>query len=294
MKKIILGLFVTFGISSCSLNSDDNYNYNNCGDLSNVAFTGFPLECNYTIKEIPTLPTALAIRTQEKMDSFFSKNPNPCPTPVNPNIDFTKNYLIGIFSGRKPSGGYEIKITSIVENSCDVIVQYYETEPNPNDVVNSVETNPYDFVLIPKTNKQILLNRVKQNKNFATIGSFSNQCTDVDCQQFYSINDVNIFHYLNVIPGDYYFNKYNRESLTKKGDYSNFIKLVPTEILNLSSETKTYGSPDSADQGGIYFELSKNDKVIKVFIDNNNTTDQSSEIIAFKKVIKDKIAELKK
>lgn len=293
MKKIILGLFVAFGISSCSLNSDNDYQ--SCGDYSNVAFSGFPLECNYTIKDLPAKPTAIAIKTQEKMDSFFVKNTNPCttPTPVNPNIDFTKNYLVGILAGPKPTGGYEIKISSIVENSCEVIVQYYEKEPLPNESVTPAVTNPYDFVLIPKTDKPIYLNKVSQNKNFVVLGSYSSKCTGPDCQLFFNINNLNIRQYFNVVVGQYDFSKYNYKTLTKKGDYSDFVKLVPTEILNLNVETKTYGNPDSGDQGGIYFELSQGTKVTKVLIDNNNTPDQSPEIITFKKAIKDKIAVLR-
>jgi hypothetical protein len=295
MKKIILGLFVALGISSCSLNTDNN-EYQSCGDYSNVIFSGFPLECNYTIKDMPATPMAVSIKTQEKMDSFFIKNTNPCPTPitpVNPNIDFTKNYLIGIFSGPKPTGGYEIKISSIVENTCEIIVQYYEKEPLPNEAGNTPATNPYDFVLIPKTNKPIYLNKVSQNKNFVIIGSYSGLCTGPDCQLFFNINNLNVLQYLNVVDGQYDFSKYNYQTLNKKGDYSDFVKLVPTEILNLGSGTKTYGSPDSADQGGIFFELNQGNKVTKVFIDNNNTPDQSPEIITFKKAIKDKIAVLR-
>ncbi|MCV9928963.1 protease complex subunit PrcB family protein [Flavobacterium sp. LS1R49] len=291
MKKIILGLFVVFGLSSCSLNSDNDYQ--NCGDYSNVAFSGFPLECNYTIKDMPTKPSTVAIKTQEKMDAYFIKNANPCPTPINPNIDFTKNYLIGIFAGPKTSGGYEIKITSIVENSCEIIVQYYEKEPQTGEVVTPAGTNPYDFVVIPKTDKPLFLNKVSQNKNFVVIGSFSGQCIGADCQQFFRINNLNVFQYLNVTPGQYDFSKYNYKALTKNGDYSEFSKLIPTEILNLNGGTKTYGNPDAADQGGLYFELNQSDKVTKVFIDNNNTSDQSTSIIAFKKVIKDKIAVLR-
>lgn len=291
MKKIIFVLFVAFGISSCSMNSDNDYQ--SCGDFSNVAFSSFPLECNYTIKDMPATPMAVAIKTQEKMDSFFIKNTNPCPTPINPNIDFTKNYLVGVFSGPKPTGGYEIKISSIVENSCEIIVQFYEKEPLNNDPVTTPATNPYDFVLIPKTDKPIYLNKVSQNKNFVVLGSYSSQCNGADCQLFYNINNLNVVQYLNVVVGQYDFSKYNYRSLTKKGDYSDFLKLIPTEILNLDGGNKTYGNPDSDNQGGIYFELNQGNKVTKVLIDNNNTPDQSPEIITFKKAIKDKIAVLR-
>lgn len=291
MKKIIFGLFVAFGISSCSMNSDNDYE--SCGDYSNVAFSGFPLQCNYTIKDMPIASMAVAIKTQEKMDSFFTKNTNPCPTPIDPNIDFTKNYLVGVFAGPKPTGGHEIKISSIIENSCEIIVQFYEKEPLFDEPVTSLSTNPYDFVLIPKTNKPIYLNKVSQNQNFVVLGSYSSQCDGPDCQLFFKINSLNVIQYLNVVPGQYNFNKYTYKALAKKHDYSDFLKLVPAEITSLNGKNKTYGSPDSDNQGGIYFELTQGNKTSKILIDNNNTPDQSPEIIAFKKAIKDKIAVLR-
>ena len=72
-----------------------------------------------------------------------------------------------------------------------------------------------------------------------------------------------------------------------------FLKNVPNEILNLKGQTKTYGTPDSADQGGVYFELHQGAYTTKIYIDNNDTADQSAEIKVFKKAIKDKIITLK-
>ncbi|EJL61029.1 protease complex subunit PrcB family protein [Flavobacterium sp. CF136] len=291
MKKLILSLLIAFGFSACSLN-DDVAN-DTCGDYVNVPFTGFPLSCNYTVKQLPTNPTALVVSTQEKMDLYFTKHANTCPNPSDPNIDFTKNYLVGIFAGEKSTNGYTIKMTSIVENSCQIVINFYESGPQAGEAITQTPTYPSDFILIPKTVKPIYFNKTTESPDNIIIGSFSAQCTGADCQQFYQINDFNILKFLNVVSGSYEFGQYKYTATIKRGEYTLFLKNVPNEILNLKGQTKTYGTPDSADQGGVYFELHQGGFTTKIYIDNNDTADQSAEIKVFKKAIKDKIITLK-
>lgn len=289
MKKIILGLFIAIGFSACDVN-DTTQDYPSCGNYQNTYFTNYPVTCNYTIKTMPTTSGVITIQTQEKMDSFFTKNETSCgDTTIPSTVDFSKNNLIGIFSGTKPTTGYQIKISSILENDCEVVVQFYEKEPAENSENEQALNNPYDFVLIPKTTKPIYFNKVSETKSYVVLGTFSNSPT----QTIYSETDLNIKDYLNVAYGDYDLSKYNFKSLTKKGEYSEFIKVIPSEILSLNGTTKTYGSPNAADQGGVYFQLHKDGYVSTVYIDNNDTEDQSAEIIAFKKVVKERIASYK-
>lgn len=292
MKKLMLSLFIAFGFSACSLNSDE-MNVD-CGPETDLAFTGFPLLCNYSIKASPNNPTAVVVASDEKMNYYFTKHENTCPNPSDPNIDFTKDYLVGIFSGLKPTSGYAIKITSIIENNCEILISYYEKGPQAGEEITQTPTNPSDFILIPKTSKPILFNRTNENPDNIIIGSFSSQCTDGDCQKFYQINDFNILKFLNVAAGGYdNFSQYKYTNTTKRSEYTLFLKNVPTEILNLKGQTKTYGTPDADGQGGVYFELTQGATVTKVFIDNNDTADQSTEIKLFKKGIQDKITSLK-
>lgn len=287
----MLGLFVAFGFSACSL-SDQN-NYVDCGSNTAVNFTGFPFLCNYSIKNQPNNSAAIVIGSQEKMNEYFSKHDNNCPVASNPNIDFTKEYLVGIFAGAKPSSGYGIEITSIVENNCEIIVNYYEKTPSADETVTPSPTYPSDFVLIPKTTKGMIFNKTSESPDNIIIGSFSNQCSGGDCQKFYQLNDYNILKFLNVGAGQYDFGQYRFTPTIKRGEYTLMLKSVPAEILALKNQTKTYGSPDAADQGGIYFELRRGASFTKVYIDNNDTEDQSSEIKLFKKAIQEKITSLK-
>jgi hypothetical protein len=291
MKKLMLSLFIAFGLNACSLGGDD-LNVD-CGVNTDLAFTGFPLLCNYSIKTLPTNPVAVVVGSQEKMDSYFAKHENTCPAASDPNIDFTKNLLVGIFAGAKSTSGYTIKMTSIVENNCEIVINFYESGPQAGESITQTPTYPTDFILIPKTAKTILFNRTNESPDNIVIGSYFGECTGADCQKFFQINDFNILKFLNVANGKYNFEQYRYTQTLKRGDYTLFLKSVPTEILNLKGQTKTYGSPDAADQGGTYFELTQGAISTKVFIDNNDTDDQSSEVKLFKKAINDKITSLK-
>ncbi|MGE6354462.1 protease complex subunit PrcB family protein [Flavobacterium sp. NPDC079362] len=288
MKKLMLSLFIAFGFSGCSLNNDDIRV--DCGASEESAFTNTPLLCSYSVNTYPTVPTYILVSSDEKLKTFFTKRESTCPNSGDLTIDFTKTYLVGLFSGPKNTTGYGIKITSIVENKCEILVNYYEKSPQPGEPITAIVNYPSDFILIPKTTKAILFNKTIENPDNIVIGSYSNQCAGGDCQKFYQVNDFNILKFLNVVPNGYDFNQYKYTTTTKKGEYALLLKTVPTEILNLKGQTKTYGTPDSANQGGTYFELRQAGASTKIFIDNNDTADQSAEIKAFKKVIQDKIA----
>jgi hypothetical protein len=287
MKKLLLSLFIAFGFSACSLNNDQPSV--DCGAVTDLSFTGFPLLCNYAVKVNPNNPVAIVAGSEENMNNYFTKHENSCPNPSNPNIDFTQNVLVGIFAGLKPTSGYAIKITSIVENKCEILINYYEKGPQPGEEISQTATYPSDFILIPKSSKTILFNRTTETPDHVVIGSFSKQCIGSDCQKFYQLNDFNVLKFLNVVAGSYDFNQYQYTATTKRNEYTTFLTKVPAEILSLKGQTKTYGAPDAADQGGVYFELRQGTTATKIYIDNLDTEDQSAEIKAFKKEIQDKI-----
>jgi hypothetical protein len=285
MKKLMLSLFIAFGFSACSLN--DDLPQDTCGEYTIVNFSGFPLPCNYSLKEQFPNPSALAINTQEKFNQYFLQHANTCTVASDPNINFTTNTLVSIFAGQKTSTGYGIKITSIVENNCQVVVNFYEYGPQTGETTTPGANYPADYVLIPKTTKPIYYNKTTENRDNIVIGTFGT------VNDFFQLNDYNILKFLNVTAGNYEFGQYKHTATIKRGEYTLFLKSVPTEILNLKGQTKTYGSPDPANQGGVYFELRQGASTTKIYIDNTDTADQSTEVKAFKKAIKDKIVLLK-
>ncbi|SEO38419.1 PrcB C-terminal [Flavobacterium sp. CF108] len=283
MKKLMLSLFIAFGFSACSLSNDD-LNVD-CGTNADLPFSGFPLLCNYSVKTFPNNPSALIITSQEKMDSYFTKHANTCTVASDPNINFSDNYMIALFAGVKPTNGYAIKITSIVQNNCEIIVNFYEKGPQTGETLTQTPTYPTDFILIPKTAKAILFNRTNESPDNIVIGSFGTT------NDFFQINDYNVLKFLGVTTGNYEFEQYKYNAKTVRSEYTTLSKTIPTEITAIKGQTKTYGTPGA--QGGVYFELRQGITVTKITIDNNDTADMSSEIKAFRMALKAKINSLK-
>ncbi|TRX39253.1 protease complex subunit PrcB family protein [Flavobacterium restrictum] len=280
MKKISAFFMLSLSIISCSLNTDSPSV--SCGNTKNVAFKTYSY-CNTLIAETTT-SKAIVVDTQQKFDAYFQ----PCVPPVDDatkkKIDFGTTMLIGVFSGVKPTGGYGIKIQSVVESDCEVVVGFYESVPQPDENVTQATTYPKELITIPKTTKPIYFQRVTQNTDYVVLGSFAGECIGSECQQFYGIDSQKVLRYSNVGYGNYEMRLYDAQALVYNEDFADFSRNIPREIINLKGQTKTYGAPDSHDQGGIYVALYQGTMVAKVYLDNDNTADQNAAMLVFKKI----------
>jgi len=285
MKKYFILLLVATSFFSCTDMTNDNVQ--NCGNIANTPFESYTY-CG-TLKENPKQPSFVILNSNEDVLKIF----NACQTLDVALPDFTQKRILGLYAGPKPTGGYEIKIQSIQEDDCQIVVQYFEKEPKKDEVVTTAVTYPSDYVVVPKSSKPVAFQRVYQNNDYIVIGTYYGFCAGNDCLTFFRMDSQKVLRYLNVNYGLYDFDQYRYKSLVYKDDLATFYSKIPVEIKNLKGQTKTFGSPDSADQGGVYFELHQGDVVTKVFLDNSNSVDQNENILAFKKVIQDKIVELK-
>jgi hypothetical protein len=285
MKSLISILFVALSFYSCSDITDDNVQ--NCGNSTNVVYESFSY-CG-VLKENPKQYSFVILNSSEDVQKIFTT----CQTFDVALPDFTQKRILGIYAGAKPTSGYTIKIQSVVEDNCQIIVEYFEKEPKKDEVVTTVITYPADYVVLPKSDKPILFRKVYEINDYVVVGTYFGECRGADCQQFFRIDSQKVLHYLNVSYDSYDFNHYKYKTLGFKDDFTAFLQKTPTEITALKGQTKTFGSPDSHDQGGVYFEWSQSGVVTKVYFDNDNTTDQTQNVILFKKVIQDKITELK-
>lgn len=70
------------------------------------------------------------------------------------NIDFDTHTVIACFDKVQPSGGFSIKVKTITESSSQVTV--YISKKSPEMPAISVLTQPYEIVLIEKTNLPVI------------------------------------------------------------------------------------------------------------------------------------------
>jgi len=108
---------------------------------------------------------AAAFRTVEKGDLSFAdtRREVTARTPAEwtavwrqhaanrpePAIDFTREMVVGIFDGSRPSTGYSMQIVGTRAEQGALVVQYREARPGRADVVAQVVTSPYHLVAVP-------------------------------------------------------------------------------------------------------------------------------------------------
>ena len=66
-------------------------------------------------------------------------------------IDFSKEMVVGVFLGSRPTPGYGVTIVSAVEEGNVLRVRYREASPSPDAISAQVITFPYQIVAIPKS-----------------------------------------------------------------------------------------------------------------------------------------------
>ena len=124
-------------------------------------------------------------------------------------------------------------------------------------------------------------------------GAFYGMCPQ-NCVHIYQVDATTVQKDDSVKHPDgdwtYNFNGTTTLSNDKFSVAKGLLSQVPAELL--SANNKTYGAPDSHDQGGMYILIEKGTEKRRFRIDFDNSSDQSTELIAFKNKVADVINKL--
>ncbi|MES2995170.1 MAG: protease complex subunit PrcB family protein [Patescibacteria group bacterium] len=66
-----------------------------------------------------------------------------------PSIDFSKEYVIGVFAGTKSSGGHVIEVTKVTDAGDTRTVSISQMEPGAGCTVTDALTQPYQLIRVP-------------------------------------------------------------------------------------------------------------------------------------------------
>lgn len=75
-------------------------------------------------------------------------------TPL-PTVDFSKSYVIGVFAGTKPSGGYSIEVSRVSDSGDTRAVAITLTKPGSDCITSQAITSPYQIVTVPLSNASL-------------------------------------------------------------------------------------------------------------------------------------------
>jgi hypothetical protein len=72
-----------------------------------------------------------------------------------PAIDFSREMVVGVFGGERPTSGYGVEIVRTLEAIGTLIVDYVETRPAADAITAQIVTSPYHLVAVPKHDGEV-------------------------------------------------------------------------------------------------------------------------------------------
>jgi hypothetical protein len=72
------------------------------------------------------------------------------PRRPRPAVDFSREMVVGVFMGTRPTAGFAVDIVGYRDSGNDVVVLYRETAPSPDTITAQVIVSPYHLVVIPR------------------------------------------------------------------------------------------------------------------------------------------------
>jgi hypothetical protein len=110
------------------------------------------------------------VRTVTEWRALWKEHSFSLPLPK---VDFTKEMVVGVFLGMRPTGGHSVTITAIelvsvarsapgAAKNDELVVTYRVEAPAPNTMVTQALTSPVHLVRLPQHKGTVRFERVTQ------------------------------------------------------------------------------------------------------------------------------------
>lgn len=100
----------------------------------------------------------VVVRTEAEWTKLWQQH---SPDRKRPAVDFSKDMVVGVFMGSRPTAGYNVSIVSTFAKDGKMLVQYRESQPRPGAMTAQVLTFPYHLVAVTKTAGEVVFEKVK-------------------------------------------------------------------------------------------------------------------------------------
>ena len=88
----------------------------------------------------------VTVRDREAWASLWRAHAQDRPRPE---VDFSREMVVGVFLGTRPTAGYAVDIIGTRVEGDTVVVQYRETAPARGGLTAQVLVSPYHMVAVP-------------------------------------------------------------------------------------------------------------------------------------------------
>jgi hypothetical protein len=102
-------------------------------------------------------PRQVTVRSAAEWAALWKENGAGAPLPA---VDFSREMVVGVFLGSRPTSGYGVEIVRTIGNSGALVVEYVETRPSRDVIAAQILTAPYHLVAIPKHEGAVTFKKV--------------------------------------------------------------------------------------------------------------------------------------
>jgi len=97
-------------------------------------------------------PRQVVARTAAEFETLWRSH---APGRSAPAVDFTKNMVVAVFLGSRPTAGYQVQITEVRREGDALVVHWAEQQPGPGQMAAQVLTAPAQIVAVPRFDGQV-------------------------------------------------------------------------------------------------------------------------------------------
>ena len=100
----------------------------------------------------------VTVRDRDEWASLWRAHAPRRPAPA---VDFSREMVVGVFMGTRPTAGFAVDIVGYRDSGNDVIVIYRETTPSRDTITAQVIVSPYHLVVIPRRTGTVTFEKLK-------------------------------------------------------------------------------------------------------------------------------------
>jgi hypothetical protein len=97
-------------------------------------------------------------RTPAEWQGVWARHAPGRPAPT---VDFSKNMVVAVFLGSRPSGGFQVQITGVRTDDKGLVVQWSERRPGRDQMAAQVMTSPSHIVTVPRHDGPVRFEKVE-------------------------------------------------------------------------------------------------------------------------------------
>jgi hypothetical protein len=102
-------------------------------------------------------PRQAAVRSAVEWSTLWKTH---APTARTPEIDFSREMVVAVFLGSRPTAGYGVEIVRTASNGGMLVLEYVETVPPADALTAQILTAPYHLAAVPKHDGEVRFQKV--------------------------------------------------------------------------------------------------------------------------------------